>query len=817
MMRMVASILSPASPGVRTGLKLTGCGLALLLACLLVANTASAQLMPDRVRLLTSGRYADLEKLVEKEIAGEPKPNSAKLMPLCYAYGKLKRYNKLFPCLERLDANVKAGDTAANDLQEMDRGNPLFGGLARLGSIFMGGEEVLKGSVVPYMHLLRAEALTELQQYDQAIAAAIEALEAMKKVPTPFEDRGSKVLGMAALGVAQALGGQRDAAGKTVAALRDIGTAYPYTGVKQSKWLGVVRVHAALGDFKAAHQVFRDEDPTSHGLFMSFAYGVGGAVAGLRTDESFTTWVDLPLAFLKHKSQMEVGELKPAKEGFDALLAKPETRDNGEIYWLLLYDRGRIAAAEGDLPGAIEFWRRAVEVIELQRSTINTEASKIGFVGDKQAAYRALVGGLFAQGLHGEAFEFVERSKARALVDLLAAKKDFAVAAPNAEEIRRLLASAAQEEADARAQSGATALRAAPAAMRALKEQAPELGSLVSVSATPLTEIQARVEADEALIEYYYDDASLYVFVLDRDGLKSAKLDAAGLERDVRALRKALELPEGNEHEELGRRLYAQLILPVEPLLAGKKALVIVPHGALHYLPFAALRGETGYLIDAYALRFLPSASVVRYLRSGSSPGRAGILAFGNPDLDDPQMDLKFAHQEALAVVQKVPQSRALLRKEASETALRQYAAGFAFLHFATHGEFNADAPLDSALLLAKDERADGLLTVGKLYAMRFDADLVTLSACETGLGKVASGDDVVGLTRGFLYAGASTIVASLWKVDDLATSTLMTRFYDELKSGERRSALRSAQLATRAEFPHPFFWAAFQLTGNAR
>ena len=120
------------------------------------------------------------------------------------------------------------------------------------------------------------------------------------------------------------------------------------------------------------------------------------------------------------------------------------------------------------------------------------------------------------------------------------------------------------------------------------------------------------------------------------------------------------------------------------------------------------------------------------------------------------------------------------------------------------------------AIALSKDDTSDGRLKVGKLYSMRLDADLVTLSACETGLGKVANGDDVVGLTRGFLYAGASTIVASLWKVDDQATAQLMNQFYQRLKSGDKREALRQAQLETSRQFSHPYFWAAFQLTGNA-
>jgi len=157
-----------------------------------------------------------------------------------------------------------------------------------------------------------------------------------------------------------------------------------------------------------------------------------------------------------------------------------------------------------------------------------------------------------------------------------------------------------------------------------------------------------------------------------------------------------------------------------------------------------------------------------------------------------------------------------LLRREATETALNRYGGGFRYIHFATHGEFDADRPLNSALLLAGDAESDGRLTVDKLYSMKLHADLVTLSACETGLGKVVNGDDVVGLTRGFLYAGSRSIVTSLWKVDDLATSHLMTGFYSRLKDADKREALRSAMLETRSRYPHPFYWAAFQLTGNA-
>jgi CHAT domain-containing protein len=796
----------------------------LVLAALLALPLfAQAQVIPDRVRLLTSGRYIELERLVEKEIANEAKPKSARLMPLCLAYGKLKRYNKTASCLERLDANIKAGDIAANDIDEMNRNSPLMAGLAHMGSALMGGRKTLEGTVVPFTRLMQAELATELREYDKAIASAKEGLPAI--MPIGFiEDRISKVMILTALGVAQALGGYREDAAKTAAELEDIGTHYPYGGIKQAKWAGAVRIHVALGNFKRAQEIFDDENPTSHGLFMSFAYAVGGAVAGIRSDESLTAWNDLPLEFLMHKVAFENGKVKEAKEGFDKLLERPNTKENGEIYWLLLNDRGRIAEMEGDLPGAVEFWRRAIEVIEEQRSTINTEASKIGFVGDKQAVYRALVAGLFTLNRQADAFEFVERSKARALVDLLADKKDFAVAAPNPEAINKLLASAQQQELESRVQVAAAPQAAAQPAQRnlvvsgarkVLQEQAPELASLVAVSSTPLAEIQSRIPEDEALLEYYYDEKAVYAFVLTRAGLQARKLEVAGMEADIRALRQAIENPRNDDYQATARKLHARLIAPLNDLIAGKK-LLIVAHGALHYMPFAALHDGAAFLLEKHSLRFLPSASVIRYLRVSQPGNRAGVLAFGNPDLGDPRFDLRFAQDEAVAIVQKVPQSRALLRKEASVSAFSQFASGFSTLHFATHGEFNSDAPLRSALMLAKEGDSDGLLTVSRLYSTRIAADLVTLSACETGLGKIASGDDVVGLTRGFLYAGASTVVASLWKVDDQATAALMTGFYDELKGGDKREALRKAQLAAREKFPHPFFWAAFQLTGQA-
>jgi CHAT domain-containing protein len=308
----------------------------------------------------------------------------------------------------------------------------------------------------------------------------------------------------------------------------------------------------------------------------------------------------------------------------------------------------------------------------------------------------------------------------------------------------------------------------------------------------------------------------MYAFILSGGKLQTVKLDGSGLMDDVLAFRKLIETPSSPEFMDASRKLYKRLFQPIESVL-GKRSLIIVPHGVLHYLPMNALHDGRSYLIDRYSISMMPSASTLKYLSKRNVGKNGGILIFGNPDLGDAKLDLAYAEQEARDVAGIRPNSKVFVRKEATETALRKYSNDYSYLHFATHGQFNPEYPLQSALLLAPDSQYNGMLSVNKIYSLNLAADLVTLSACETGLSKIANGDDLVGLIRGFLYAGSSSIVASLWKVDDLATSQLMTRFYKEMYRTDKREALRTAQLETKKKYPHPYYWASFQLTGNAK
>ena len=136
-------------------------------------------------------------------------------------------------------------------------------------------------------------------------------------------------------------------------------------------------------------------------------------------------------------------------------------------------------------------------------------------------------------------------------------------------------------------------------------------------------------------------------------------------------------------------------------------------------------------------------------------------------------------------------------------------------LHFAVHGEFDQDDPLGSGLLLAAGGKGEGKLKASEIFSLNLKADTVVLSACETGLGKITNGDEIIGLTRAFIYAGAPSVVTTLWKVNDRASYELVQEFYTNLKTAKKSEALRQAQLKIMKDFPHPFFWAAYELNGE--
>jgi CHAT domain-containing protein len=250
---------------------------------------------------------------------------------------------------------------------------------------------------------------------------------------------------------------------------------------------------------------------------------------------------------------------------------------------------------------------------------------------------------------------------------------------------------------------------------------------------------------------------------------------------------------------------------------------MIVPHSVLHYLPFAALMDGQRYLVDDYTITYLPSASTLPFIQANLGHAGDETLILGNPTTGDSTLPpLAFAEREAEAVAALYGVAP-VTGTAAMEGVVREQASQVGILHLAAHGSYNADNPLYSAIALAPDPgntgqpEGDGLLEVHEVYGLDLrNADLVVLSACETQLGELSTGDEMVGLTRAFFFAGTPSVIASLWSVDDRPTEMLMERFYTHLQEGMgKAAALRQAQLDVRAECPNPYYWAGFVLSGD--
>jgi CHAT domain-containing protein len=251
--------------------------------------------------------------------------------------------------------------------------------------------------------------------------------------------------------------------------------------------------------------------------------------------------------------------------------------------------------------------------------------------------------------------------------------------------------------------------------------------------------------------------------------------------------------------------LHDELVAPLEPLLGAQKV-TIIPHGLLHRVPFHALFDGEAYLLDRFEISYAPSATVFSLCQKKSPSGldRAVVMSVADPLIPN-------VADEARAVASHLPAAEVLADEEATTSAIMEKAAGCDVLHLACHGMFRADNPMFSSLRLH-----DGWLTASEVLRLDLDGAIVTLSACESARNQVLAGDELVGLARGFLGAGASTLVASLWLVRDETTAWMMEDWYARLHEGANRTAaLREAQLALKERYPHPYYWAPFVLMGQ--
>ncbi|MEW5866321.1 MAG: CHAT domain-containing tetratricopeptide repeat protein [Bacillota bacterium] len=483
---------------------------------------------------------------------------------------------------------------------------------------------------------------------------------------------------------------------------------------------------------------------------------------------------------------LELGEPGDARAACRDALDVATARDVPDLAFPALYGLAR--ATEPDDPaGALDFYKKSIHEIERMRQSLAEDRLKTSFVFDKTQVYDAAVALAVKLERYREALALVERAKSQALIDA------FRGAAGN---------------------ERGTALH-------------PRGAGDSQISFITNT-ILGGGHAD-AVLEYYLLPDRLFFFVLTNEGIEKVKVCAVGVARselqdliawlyadldimqtagrDFVAANIRQLLTSCNDH---ARAIYDVLVAPVEEHIAGRRRLLIVPHGPLHHVPFHALYDGNRYIIDRHEVFVTPSMGVLEAVWEKDARTPQTCLAIATQDRDAP---LATRECQAVAALFGPGKAKLLLGEEATAAAVTAAAPGCDVIHFAGHGVFDPENPMHSHLRLS-----GGTLSALDIFHMRLDSDLVVLSACETGVAHVASGDELLGLSRGLFHAGVSSLVVSLWRVNDASTAQLAVRFYRALLAGKPKpQALRDAALFVKARLGHPYYWAPFVLVGDPR
>ncbi len=523
-------------------------------------------------------------------------------------------------------------------------------------------------------------------------------------------------------------------------------------------------------------------------------------------------------------------KLDNAKTLFEQARTVAEKAYLQDFVWRAYAAVADIKIKASDYASATEDLVVAVKLIESLRAGLASASSRTGFASDKgvQQVYETLVLALMKQNRLNEAWSYSERSRARAFIDALGSRTQTFGDKDLDEIIEKEKRVRSEEEVLERkvatlpeASPDLPAIKSKLEDTRAQRQRIidevskkwPKAMPFVAVSVIDLPTVQSKLESSVALLEYMILDDYLAYWTIE-DGQISGGLIPVnrgrlrGLVDQYRELLQNFAAVRGTTKE------LSDIVL-IEPIKSIKKArhITIVPHAELHYLPFASLQVGDDSFIEKYSLSFLESAEMLRFgpIESRLLGAKSQVTAFGNPNKGE-DLDLPFAEREVNAIKRNFTNMTVFYGKEATKANFMENALSSEIIHFAGHGEFDAINPAQSRLLLAKNEN----LTVEDLFGLKTRAALVTLSACETGLGRLSAGDEIVGFNRAIFFSGAESIISSLWRVSDVASAITVKRFYRGLANGlSRAEALQQAQLITKKYYNHPAYWSAFKLSGD--
>src|ERR1035437_4667152 len=548
---------------------------------------------------------------------------------------------------------------------------------------------------------------------------------------------------------------------------------------------------------------------------------------------------------------------------------------NPEIEWQLLFEKGRIYEKQNNIDSAIMEYVKSIDIIEKIRGDLSVEEFRSAYMKDKMQVYERLII-LLIENRKGEvfsnlkqspietAFYYSERARSRSFLDILGNNKisskqssdtmllakEFRLRLQIQKVTKEIETSKFNEHAPKELEKYLEFLnKEYIKTLDLIKLSNSDYNSLISIEPSKLSEIQEFLAEKNAIIEYWIGKEKSVIWVITNKTITAKILDTGAdkMEELVSDCRALIKPGTGKEYKLSLTELYNTLISPIESEINGYESLYIIPHRSLHFLPFQALIDTSGkYLIEKFNISYAPSCSVLKQCCLNKCNIYDDFLgmALGNMTIGN-FSPLPGTKVELNQIVQLYPGATAKYENETSETYFKTEAKNHNIIHLATHGYLDSRRPMNSYLLMQSDDKNDGQLTVNEIFDLNLKSKLVVLSACETGLGSLSTGDELIGLSRAFIYAGTPAIIVSLWPVEDASTALLMTRLHQYYSAGYRlQYALTLAQRdlinnnfetsikrggstvvwnkvlkyeiesGNKSKEKNPFFWAPFILIG---
>jgi len=514
-----------------------------------------------------------------------------------------------------------------------------------------------------------------------------------------------------------------------------------------------------------------------------------------------------------------------------ALVLMRHTGDRlGEVG--VLTNLGLVFDAKERYADALNYYRQALDLMDQIQTAARIEEFRINVASQSAELYQRAI--LLEVGCHHfeEAFNLSERARSRNFLDQLGnhrlsahlpnefidieqefRKQNISLQRRIGQELSRPAPEVDQDKLFALESQQHELQRQYLERVRTLRIQNPEYASFLSITPLTLHEVQQQLPANVTAVSYFMTPSVTVVFILTKNSFHVSQIsvDESELAWTIGNL---LDFAGENQVRTSLRLLHQALIDPIKSYLKTS-TLAFVPYGVLNDLPFAALTDGKHYLGDRFAVFSMPNLSALPHIRARNKPAIGNAMVIAN-DWQEGLPFLRNAYGEARDVA-SILGAQPFLGDDATVSSLQKHAGDYEIIHLIAHIDHDRNNPEVSRVILGHGKDDEGALELDQVTELDLKkTSLVVLSGCQSQAGKRSRNDDVIGLTRAFIYAGSPSVIASLWSVDDEATRALMVSFYTHLKHGlGKAEALRAAQIDVRQKYPNPYFWAAFVLTGD--